>query len=96
MNDYMDMNHAPAVGKPQAEGFLPDYRFASPDEIRALTINHLAKLEAELHTLRMAYVANGKNANLMIGKDRKLGTEMQRIEQSLEDLPAYFRSVLEH
>ncbi len=89
-----DQNNTPVADTPKAKGFVTDYRFATPDDIRNLTINHLAKLEAELHTLRMAFVANGMNPNLVIGQGRKLGAEMQKIEQSLVELSEYFRPVL--
>jgi len=80
--------------EPKPEVFSSDYRFASKDDIRAVTVNHLAKLEAELHTLRMAYVANGKNANLLVAPERPLGGEMVRIKTSIHELSTYFAEVL--
>lgn len=90
MNDQFVSSASPDV-----KGFVFDYNFASPEDIRNLTKNHLAKLEAELHTLRMAYVANGRNPELMIGQGRKLGTEMQKVQDSIKELTVTFQSVLD-
>jgi len=79
---------------PKKDVFVPDYRYASAAEIHNVTVNHLAKLEAELHTLRMAFVANGRNANLMIAPDRRLGAEMQKIEASIIELSVFFKPIL--
>lgn len=76
------------------ESFMYDYRFTSPADIRTVTINHLSKLETELHTLRMAFIANGRNPDLMIGQDRRLGTEMEKLEESIKELSMYFRTIL--
>lgn len=91
MSDF-NMNHSPEES--QASGFAPDYKFASASDIRALTINHLAKLEAELHTLRMMFIANGRNPNLIVRPERTLGSEMQKIQESIKTLSEYFRTVL--
>ena len=80
--------------EPAPEMFVSDYRFASDEDIRAVTVNHLAKLEAELHTLRMAYIANGKNADALLAPKRPIGGEMVRIKHSIEALSEYFANVL--
>jgi len=85
---------APQEEAPKPKTFTSDYRFASADDIRAVTINHLAKLEAELHTLRMAYVANGKNPDMLLGPERPIGGELVRIKDSIESLAAYFKDLL--
>jgi len=79
---------------PKPETFTSDYRFASADDIRAVTVNHLAKLEAELHTLRMAYVANGKDPDIPLAPNRPIGGEMVRIKDSINVLSEYFQDIL--
>jgi len=94
MSDSFLPNKPVAQEEPKKDVFVPDYRYASAADIHNVTVNHLAKLEAELHTLRMAFVANGKDPNLMIAPDRRLGAEMQKIEASIVELSEFFKAVL--
>lgn len=83
------------AGSDEPERFDPDYKYASEDDIRAVTRSHLSKLEVELHTLRMAYIANGRNPNVMIRPNRKIGDEIRGVQHSIDQLEEYFSRVLD-
>ena len=57
----------------------------------------LAKLEAELHVIRMTYIANGSDPAMLIragGKDRTIGEEMANLIGTIRSLEMFFASVL--
>ncbi len=95
-NDFLTSGPAMPSRGSQVErvAFAPDYKYAEEAEIRKVTTDHLSKLEIELHTLRMVYVANGGNPDLLIGPNRKLGEEITKIEATIRELEEYFHAVL--
>ena len=84
------------AGIPQASApvFASDYKYADESDIKAVTEDQLAKLEVELHTMRMMFVANGENPDVMISAGRKIGEEMQKVETVIANLEAYFAAIL--
>jgi hypothetical protein len=78
----------------EPKGFVSDYKYANTDSIRNVTINQLAKLEADLHSLRMVYVANGENANSLVAPNKTIGQEMALVIGAIKNLEDYFASVL--
>ena len=76
------------------EVFEPDYRYASRDDIRAVTLNQLAKLEVDLHTLRLIFVANGSNPASLIAADKPIGPEIEKVGAAIVRLEKYFSTVL--
>lgn len=83
------------VVKEEERTFEPDYKYADPSEIIAVTKSQLAKLEVDLHALRMALVANGENPDALVGPNRTLGSEISRVSGAIKTLESYFSSVLE-
>ena len=74
--------------------FVSDYRYASEADIRAVTLNHLATLEAELHTLRMAFVGKGQDPNILVAADRTIGLAMKELEASINAISEHFAVIL--
>jgi len=74
--------------------FVPDYKYAGVDNIKAVTVNQLAKLEADLHSLRMVYVANGQNPDVLVASNRTISQEISAVVSAIRNLEAYFASVL--
>lgn len=74
--------------------FLPDYKYADSDSIKAVTTQQLAKLEVDLHSLRLVLIANGGNSEALIGQNRTLGAEISRIESTIKTVENYFSSIL--
>ena len=74
--------------------FDPDYKYASFEDIKAITVNQLAKLEVDLHALRMAFIANGENPHALVGPGRPIGEEMSKITNAILLLESYFNTVL--
>jgi len=85
----------PVVEEEKPRKFSADYKFASEEVIRNVTVTQLAKLEAELHQLRIVFYANGENPNMMVAPKRTIGQEVQNVMDSIERLSEYFSSVLE-
>lgn len=75
--------------------FVPDYRFASRDDIREATRHQLAKLEVELHTLRIIYYAKGENPDIPVTQNRTLGQEMLSVSNAIDRLYSYFEDIIE-
>jgi hypothetical protein len=82
------------VVKDEVRTFEPDYKYASPEDIKNVTVGQLAKLEVDLHSLRMAFVANGENPNTLVAQNRTIGDEISKVESALAQLENYFASVL--
>lgn len=80
--------------KVKKAGFVPDYRYATLGQIVDTTRNHLAKLELELHMLRMLFVASGENPNVTIGNNRRVVDEMDKLKKTISVLETYFVAVL--
>ena len=80
--------------KESQEVFVPDYKYVSSAEVKEITRGQLAKLEADLHSLRMVYVANGKNPNILIGQNRPIQVEMDKVTATIRELESYFSEVL--
>mgnify|MGYP003704955007 CR=1 FL=1 len=64
------------------------------DTLKNITSQHLAKLEADLHTLRILYVSNGENPDAMISQNRTIGQELERVSSTIAKLEEYFASIL--
>ena len=75
--------------------FTPDYKYMSSEDVKAITVGQLAKLEAELHTLRIVYFAHGENPDVMVAPNRTIGQEIQNVMGSLLRISDYFSAVLE-
>lgn len=86
-------NEAPEADEPNAPAFIPDYKYATDEQIQEVTRNHLAKLEVELHTLRMAFVANGENPNLQVAPGRTIVDEMNRTKSAISTLENHFQAI---
>jgi len=76
------------------ERFTPDYKYLSKEDLRAVTRNQLAKLESDLHSLRVVLVANGHNPNVFIAPQKTVGSEIGRVEAVIAKLEEYFSEVL--
>jgi hypothetical protein len=76
------------------ERFVPDYKYATKADIRSLTASQLAKLEADLHNLRIMFVANGKNPDVRLNDHTTLADEMNKVLRLIHLLEEYFAEVL--
>lgn len=74
--------------------FESDYRFATNDDICQVTKAQIAKLEAELHRMRILFIANGENPNQRVSEVATLGQEIARLEEVIDRLASYFENVL--
>ena len=75
--------------------FAYDYKYADVTDIQNVTRGQLAKLEVDLHSLRMAVIANGGDESAVIGPNRTLATEIARVNEAINTLESYFSEVLE-
>jgi hypothetical protein len=96
MDTYQDPLPTRVEVKESAEVFVPDYKYATAGSILEVTVNHLARLEADLHSLRMVYVANGKNPHALIAPNKTVAAEMAKISGVISELEDYFSGILEH
>ena len=78
----------------EPQGFVPDYKYTAPDNIKAVTVNQLAKLENDLHALRIVCIANGGNLNTRVSEHRTIGEEIAAVKAAISNLEDYFASVL--
>ena len=74
--------------------FKPDYKFASNEMLKTITVNYLAKLESDLHNLRIIYFANGENPGAVLGNGRLLTDEINSTTELLDKLSTYFETIL--
>lgn len=88
------MPPAPQAVEEDVERFDYDYKYVSREEVKNITVSQLAKLEADLHNLRMMFVANGRNPDLQINEARTVVEEMKTIAKVIEELEGYFAEVL--
>ena len=93
MEDFLNIPTQTVVSESEIT-FLSDYKYVDNDTIKNITIQHLGKLEADLHTLRILYISNGKNPDVMISQNRTLGQELERVSSTIEKLEEYFNPVL--
>lgn len=75
--------------------FVPDYKYVSAEDIAKLTVTQLAKLEADLHSLRVLFIANDENPDVMVGNGRTLKQEIDSITALIEKIETYFVDVIE-
>lgn len=96
MPPYRPVSETPSWDREETveSRFAPDYKYATAGEIKNLTERHLAKLEGELHTLRMAYVANGRDRTSQVRPGVTICDEIDRLEGLITELGEYFEAVL--
>ena len=75
--------------------FEPDYKYVTKDVLKNITVNQLAKIEAELHNLRLIYVANGENPNMVLANGRSIIAEINSTIELLNNLSEYFEAILD-
>lgn len=73
--------------------FEPDYKYITKDALKSITVSQLAKLEADLHTLRLLYLLNGENDNLLLPDGRSVVAEINLKIEILNRMSEYFESI---
>lgn len=80
----------------QPAKFVPDYKYVHDDDLRKITVTQLAKLEADLHSLRLIFVANNRNPNTIVGPNKTIQSEMEKIVDTIKSIEEYFSEIIEN
>lgn len=93
MDEFLNLPKRTTVREEETV-FIPDYKYADNEALKNITVQHLAKLESDLHSLRLLFVANGENPDALISQNRTIGQEMERVQETIKKLEMYFSSIL--
>ena len=81
--------------QPKPKFSVLDQRYADPRAVKNVTLDQLAKIELEIHNLRIAYVVHGFDEAVKVGSQGgTIGTEMARLAQAIVNIEAVFDDVL--